>query len=74
MTDKDSLNIDQLSQEDKSRLYKVWKTINEMMEDRGYDRNPDSNINRDAFIQKLYQHKENNTILILYLYINKQSI
>ncbi len=62
MTDKDSLNIDQLSQEDKSRLYKVWKTINEMMEDRGYDRNPDSNMNRDEFIQKLSQQLKMNGI------------
>ena len=62
MTDKDSLNIDQLSQEDKSRLYKVWKTLNEMMEDRGYDKNPDSNMSRDEFIQKLSQQQKMNGI------------
>ena len=60
--DKDQLNIDKLSQEDLSRLYKVKKTINEMMEDRGYDKNPDSNMTRDEFIQKLSQQLKLNGI------------
>ena len=60
--DKESLNIEQLSQEEKSRLYKVWKTLNEMMEDRGYDKNSDSNMSRDEFIQKLTQQLKMNGI------------
>ena len=60
--DKETLNIDQLTQEEKSRLYKVWKTINEMMEDRGYYKDPDSNMSRDEFFQKLSQKQKMNGV------------
>ena len=32
-----------------SKLYKVWKTLNKMMEDRGYIKNPNSNYNLTEF-------------------------
>ncbi len=47
-----SLNLDQLSPEEQSRLYKVWKTLNEMMEDRGYEKNKNANMNKEEFIQE----------------------
>ena len=34
--DDNILNLDELSLEEKSKLFKVWKTLNKMMEDRGY--------------------------------------
>jgi DNA-directed RNA polymerase I, II, and III subunit RPABC1 len=46
-----SFNLDQLSPEEQSKLYKVWKTLNEMMEDRGYDKNEDSGKKKEEFIQ-----------------------
>lgn len=42
--DDNILNLDELSLEEKSKLFKVWKTLNKMMEDRGYEKNANSNI------------------------------
>ncbi len=55
-----SLKFEQLSQEEQSKLYKIWKTLNEMMEDRGYGKNPDSNMTREEFFQKLSQEQKMN--------------
>ena len=35
------------------KLYRVWKTLNKMMEDRGYSKNDNSNLKYDEFIAKL---------------------
>ena len=37
MEKKDELNVDKMSKEDLSRLFKVWKTLRQMMEVRGYE-------------------------------------
>ena len=51
--DKNLLNIDEMTNEEKSKLFKVWKTLNKMMEDRGYSKNDNSNLKYDEFIAKL---------------------
>ena len=51
--DDNILNLDELSLEEKSKLFKVWKTLNKMMEDRGYSKNDNSNLKYDEFIAKL---------------------
>jgi DNA-directed RNA polymerase I, II, and III subunit RPABC1 len=38
MEKKDDLNVDNMSKEDLSRLFKVWKTLRQMMEVRGYEK------------------------------------
>ena len=42
-----------MTNEEKSKLFKVWKTLNKMMEDRGYSKNDNSNLKYDEFIAKL---------------------
>ena len=59
-----SLNLDQLSPEEQSRLYKVWKTLNEMMEDRGYEKNKNSNMNKEEFIQEFSKQAKLNGVFI----------
>ena len=51
--DKNILNLDEMTNEEKSKLFKVWKTLNKMMEDRGYSKNDNSNLKYDEFIAKL---------------------
>ena len=51
--DKKLLNLDEMTNEEKSKLFKVWKTLNKMMEDRGYSKNDNSNLKYDEFIAKL---------------------
>ena len=51
--DKNLLNLDEMTNEEKSKLFKVWKTLNKMMEDRGYSKNDNSNLKYDEFIAKL---------------------
>ena len=51
--DKNLLNLDEMTDEEKSKLFKVWKTLNKMMEDRGYSKNDNSNLKYDEFIAKL---------------------
>ena len=55
-----SLNFEQLSQEEQSKLYKVWKTLNEMMVDRGFEKSEDSNMTREEFFQKLSKTQKMN--------------
>ena len=57
-----SLNLDQLSPEEQSRLYKVWKTLNEMMEDRGYEKNKNANMNKEEFIQEFSKQAKLNGV------------
>jgi len=57
-----SLNLDQLSPEEQSRLYKVWKTLNEMMEDRGYEKNKNANKNKEEFIQEFSKQAKLNGV------------
>jgi DNA-directed RNA polymerase I, II, and III subunit RPABC1 len=59
-----SLNLDQLSPEEQSRLYKVWKTLNEMMEDRGYEKNKNANMNKEEFIQEFSKQAKLNGVFI----------
>ena len=59
-----SLNLDQLSPEEQSRLYKVWKTLNEMMEDRGYKKNENANMNKEEFIQEFSKQAKLNGVFI----------
>ena len=59
-----SLNLDQLSPEEQSRLYKVWKTLNEMMEDRGYEKNKNVNMNKEEFIQEFSKQAKLNGVFI----------
>ena len=56
--DDNILNLDELSLEEKSKLFKVWKTLNKMMEDRGYSKNDNSNLKYDEFIAKLNMDKK----------------
>ena len=56
--DSNVLNIDALPQEEKSKLFKVWKTLNKMMEDRGYTKDSDSNLKFEEFISKI-KEKQN---------------
>ena len=58
------LNLDQLSPEEQSRLYKVWKTLNEMMEDRGYEKNKNANMNKEEFIQEFSKQAKLNGVFI----------
>ena len=51
--DKNLLNLDEMTNEEKSKLFKVWKTLNKMMEDRGYSKNDNSNLKYDEFVAKL---------------------
>ena len=59
-----SLNLDQLSPEEQSRIYKVWKTLNEMMEDRGYEKNKNANMNKEEFIQEFSKQAKLNGVFI----------
>ena len=59
-----SLNLDQLSPEEQSRLYKVWKTLNEMMEDRGSEKNKNANMNKEEFIQEFSKQAKLNGVFI----------
>ena len=59
-----SLNLDQLSPEEQSRLYKVWKTLNEMMEDRGYEKNKNANMNKEEFIQEFSKQAKLNGVFV----------
>ena len=56
--DKNLLNLDEMTNEEKSKLFKVWKTLNKMMEDRGYSKNDNSNLKYDEFIAKLNIYKK----------------
>ena len=60
--DSSSLNLENKTQEEKSKLFKVWKTLNKMMEDRGYEKNPDANLKFDDFIHKFSQRDKFNGI------------
>ena len=76
-----NLNIDEMSKEELSRLFKVWKTLNKMMEDRGYDKLQDE-INFDNWYSALRQrncmegiftkkigNEQSNKIKLYYKYI-----
>ena len=60
--DGNVLNIDALPQEEKSKLFKVWKTLNKMMEDRGYTKDSDSNLKFEEFISKIKEKQKMNGI------------
>ena len=60
--DSNSLNLENRTPEEKSKLFKVWKTLNKMMEDRGYEKNEDANLNFKEFIQKFNQKDKFNGI------------
>ena len=62
INDEKDLKIDDLPQEEKSKLFKVWKTLNKMMEDRGYEKNDNSDIKFEQFISKLKQENGMNGI------------
>ena len=51
--DKNEIGVLNLSEEEKSKLFKVWKTINKMMEDRGYKKHPNADLKYDEFIAKI---------------------
>ena len=55
MTQKE-LNVDEMSKEDLSRLFKVWKTLKKMMEVRGYDKDYEK-IDYDDWISKIRKEK-----------------
>ncbi len=56
--DENILNLDELSLEEKSKLFKVWKTLNKMMEDRGYEKDANSNFNFEDFTSYLKETKK----------------
>ena len=56
--EEEILNIDELPLEEKSKLFKVWKTLNKMMEDRGYEKNVNSNFKFEEFISDLKKPKK----------------
>jgi len=60
--DSNSLNLENRTPEEKSKLFKVWKTLNKMMEDRGYEKNEDANIKFEEFINKFNQKDKFNGI------------
>jgi DNA-directed RNA polymerase I, II, and III subunit RPABC1 len=62
MEKETGLNIDDLSQEEKSKLFKVWKTLNKMMEDRGYEKDQNSNLKLEEFIEKVREKGRMNGI------------
>ena len=50
--------MDEMSKEDLSRLFKVWKTLKKMMEIRGYEKDKDKeNIDYDDWISKIRKEK-----------------
>ena len=50
------LNVDEMSKEDLSRLFKVWKTLKKMMEVRGYEKDNEK-IDYDEWISKIRAKK-----------------
>ena len=62
--EEEILNIDELPLEEKSKLFKVWKTLNKMMEDRGYEKNVNSNFKFEEFISDLKKTKKMNGIFV----------
>ena len=58
MEEEKDLNIfDDIPDEEKSKLFKVWKTLNKMMEDRGYQKDPNSNFKFEEFKNYLEANK-----------------
>ena len=51
--DKNELNLDEMTNEDISKLFKVSKTLNKMMVDRGYRENENANLTFDEFSANL---------------------
>ena len=51
------LEIDNMSQEELSLLFKVYKTLNKMMEDRGYLKSDEKEINYDSFLETIKEEK-----------------
>ena len=60
--DQNSLKIEELPIEEKSKLFKVWKTLNKMMEDRGYEKASNSNMKFDEFISLISRENKMNGI------------
>ena len=54
--DKNLLNLDEMTNEEKSKLFKVWKTLNKMMEVRGYEKDNEK-IDYDDWISKIRKEK-----------------
>jgi len=57
--EKEKLN---LKDEEKSELFKVWKTLNKMMEDRGYKKHEKANFKYEEFIAQLNKDESMNGI------------
>ena len=85
MTQKE-LNVDEMSKEDLSRLFKVWKTLKKMMEVRGYDKDYEkidyddwiSKIRKEKIMKGIFRKKDvndpNKKIILYYQYFPDQKV
>ena len=85
MTQKE-LNVDEMSKEDLSRLFKVWKTLKKMMEVRGYEKDNEkidyddwiSKIRKEKIMKGIFRKKDvndpNKKIILYYQYFPDQKV
>ena len=58
----ESLNVEEMNEEELSKLYKVFKTLNKMMEDRGYEILRKDPINKEGWLNDIKKNKSMNGI------------
>ena len=81
---KKELIVNEMSKEELSRLFKVWKTLNKMMEDRGYEKDTiiyDDWVKKikekktmDGLFRKIDKNDDNKKIILYYQYFPDQKI
>ena len=58
----ESLNVEEMNEEELSKLYNVFKTLNKMMEDRGYEILRKDPINKEGWLNDIKKNKSMNGI------------
>ena len=58
----ESLNIEEMNKEELSKLFKVFKTLNKMLEDRGYEKLNKEPLNKEDWLDKIKKDKSMNGI------------
>jgi DNA-directed RNA polymerase I, II, and III subunit RPABC1 len=56
----ESLNVEEMNEEEISKLFKVFKTLNKMMEDRGYIISKIDSINKEDWLKDIKKSKSMN--------------
>jgi DNA-directed RNA polymerase I, II, and III subunit RPABC1 len=56
----ESLNVEEMNEEEISKLFKVFKTLNKMMEDRGYIISNIDSINKEDWLKDIKKSKSMN--------------